>query len=211
MKVAGEYTFEASQAVVWQALQDPAVIASVMPGCEKLELVGENQYEGVLNIKIGPVQGRFKGKIRLEDIVEPDSYIMHVDGRGAPGFVKAAANVALATAGDGTRMTYDSDAQVGGRLASVGQRLIDSSAKAIIKQSLDGLNQVMVARAASAGSAGASDGDGEAEPVSIEAPSQAEFAANIAKEVAKDLLPGGPVVWIVAAVALLAMLYFVLR
>ncbi len=213
MKVAGEYTFEAPQAVVWEALQDPAVIASVMPGCEKLELVGENRYEGVLNIKIGPVQGRFKGKIRLEDIVEPDSYTMHVDGRGAPGFVRAAANVLLASAGDGTRMTYDSDAQVGGRLASVGQRLIDSSAKAIIKQSLDGLNQLMAARAATSNGAGegAGDSDAEAEPIAIEAPSQAEFAANIAKEVAKDLLPGGPVVWIAAALALLAILYFVLR
>ncbi len=212
MKVAGDYTFEAPQALVWEALQDPTVIASVMPGCEKLELIGENQYEGVLNIKIGPVQGMFKGKIKLEDIVEPDSYVMHVDGRVAPGFVKAKANVSLAADGDGTKMTYDSDAQVGGRLASVGQRLLDSSAKAIIKQSLDGLNGVMVTRAAAA--AGDSTGDGESvaeEPAPIEAPSQAEFAANIAKEVAKDLLPGGALVWIAGALALIAILYFVLR
>ena len=124
----------------------PEVLAATMPGCERLELAGENQYEGDLNIKVGPVQGLFKGKIELEDIDPPNGYKMNVDGRGAPGFVKATAFVALAAEGQQTRMSYNGDAQVGGRIASVGQRLLDSSAKAIIKQSLEGLNGTLKAR-----------------------------------------------------------------
>jgi hypothetical protein len=93
--------------------------------------------------------------------------------------------LSLTSAGDKTEVHYEGDAQIGGKLASVGQRLMDSSTKAIIKQSLDGLNAAVVSRvAAQAGGEAAAD-----EPLEIEAPSQAEFAANVAKEVAKDLAP----------------------
>ena len=206
MKIAGEYSFEAPQAMVYEGLQDPEVLTAVMPGCEKLEKVGENEYEGTLNIKIGPVQGKFKGKVRLENPREPEGYTMHVDGRGAPGFVKAKAEIELAAEGDGTKMTYDSDAQVGGRIASVGQRLIDSSAKAIIKQSLDGLNATMKARLAeqSGDEEAAAEARAEAAP-----PSQTEFAATVAKEVAKDLVPK-PVLIVLVILLILALLYFLL-
>ncbi|MCG8459762.1 MAG: carbon monoxide dehydrogenase subunit G, partial [Holophagales bacterium] len=179
MKVTGEYTFDAPRDLVWDALFDPEILASVMPGCEKLELVDENVYEGVLKIKVGPVQGKFNAKVTLSDIQAPDSYLMEVDGRGAPGFVKANAKVSLEGDDEKSVLKYDSDAKVGGRIATVGQRLLDSSAKAITKQSLDGLAKVIESRAA------AEEGE-EAPP--IEAPSQAEFAANVAKEVAKDMV-----------------------
>jgi carbon monoxide dehydrogenase subunit G len=184
MKIGGEYPFDGPQDLVWQTLLDPTVLASVLPGCEKLDLVGENEYEGALNIKVGPVQGTFMGKVKLENIQPPDSYTMKVDGRGAPGFVKATGNLSLSPEGPQTVMTYDGDAQVGGRLASVGQRLMESSAKAIIKQSLDGLNASVQARATVAAS-----GDETPVPTPVQTPSQAEFAATIAKEVAKDLVP----------------------
>ena len=200
MKIAGEYTFDAPRDLVWEALFDPEILASVMPGCEKLELVGENSYEGVLKIKVGPVQGKFNGKVTLSDIQAPDSYHMEVDGRGAPGFVKADAQVTLAEDGDKTVLKYDSDAKVGGRIATVGQRLLDSSAKAITKQSLEGLSNVIESRA--------SADEGE-EPAPIEKPSQAEFAANVAKEVAQDLVPK-PVLYggLAAIVALVLYLLF---
>ncbi|MDH5588786.1 MAG: carbon monoxide dehydrogenase subunit G [Gemmatimonadota bacterium] len=184
MKVGGEYTFEGPQQMVWETLLDPTVLASVLPGCEKLELVGEDEYEGALKIKVGPVQGQFMGKVKLEDIQPPDSYTMQVDGRGAPGFVKATGHLKLQADGANTQVTYEGEAQVGGRLASVGQRLMESSAKAIIKQSLDGLNAAVKSR----GSAAAAGVDAPPPP-KVEAPSQAEFAATIAKEVAKDLIP----------------------
>jgi uncharacterized protein len=138
MKLAGEYTFDASIQEVWDALFDPQVLAAVMPGCEKLELVN-GSYLGDINVKVGPIQGKFSGKVDLSDMVEPTSYKMVVDGKGSTGFVKATASIKLEAAGDKTKVTYDSDAQVGGKIASVGQRLIETSAKAIVKQSLEGL------------------------------------------------------------------------
>jgi len=184
MKVAGDYTFDGPAELVWETLLDPEVLASVLPGCEKLDLVGENEYEGELNIKIGPVQGQFVGKVKLEDIEPPTAYTMQVDGRGAPGFVKATGHLRLDPSGARTTVSYEGDAQVGGRLASVGQRLVESSAKAIIKQSLDGLNESVKARGARPGDEGTVDA-----PARPARPSQSEFAANVAKEVVKDVLP----------------------
>lgn len=139
MKLAGEYTFDAGVQDVWDALFDPQVLAAVMPGCEKLELDEHGSFLGELKVKVGPIQGKFSGKVDLSDKVEPKSYKMTVDGRGAQGFVKATASIELVAEGDKTKVVYDSDAQVGGKIASVGQRLVETSAKAIVKQSLEGL------------------------------------------------------------------------
>ncbi len=209
MKVAGDYLFDAPRHEVWTALQDPEVLAATMPGCDKLELVGENEYDGALNIKVGPVQGKFQGKIRLEDIDPPNGYTMQVDGKGAPGFVRATAKIRLAAEGVKTRLEYDGDAQVGGRVASVGQRLLDSSAKAIIRQSLEGLNATLQARAEAALRP---DAPTEVMPT-MKAPSQAEFAARVAKEVAKDLVPKPVRIAVAVLVLLLVLLalYYLLR
>lgn len=189
MKVAGSYTFEAPQETVWEALQNPTVLTSVLPGCESLEEVGENTYEGELNIKVGPVQGKFKGRVEMRDLVPPKSFELGINGQGSSGFVKATAKVGLEGTGESTVMHYDSDAQVGGRIASVGQRLLDSSARAIIQQSLDGLHELMKASTARPAEAGeAAPGVAEA-AASYRAPSQAEFAAKVAREVAKDVIP----------------------
>jgi carbon monoxide dehydrogenase subunit G len=202
VKLAGDYKFEAPVAEVWKALLDPVVLAAVMPGCEKLELV-DGAYVGELNIKVGPVQGKFQGKVILSDVEEEQGYTMTVDGRGAPGFVKAKAAVKLTPVGDETTMEYDADAQVGGRIASVGQRLIDSSAKAIIKESLEGLNANVKARANVA----------EGEEAEVIQASQAEFATKVAKEVAKDLVPP-PVrtaLIVLALVGIGALIYLLIR
>jgi len=147
MKLEGDYVFDATVPEVWSALFDPVILAAVMPGCEKLELV-DGQYVGEIKVKVGPIQGKFTGKVDLKDKVEPESYTMIVDGRGAPGFVKATAAVKLAAEGERTRVFYDTDAQVGGKIASVGQRLLDASARAIVAQSLEGLHANIKLRAA---------------------------------------------------------------
>ncbi|MEZ4510733.1 MAG: carbon monoxide dehydrogenase subunit G [Chloroflexota bacterium] len=197
MKVDGEYTFDAPQDLVWQALRDPDVLGSVMPGGEGIAEIGENEYEGELKIKVGPVQGKFKGNIKLLDIVAPESYRMEVDGKGAPGFVKATGNLKLTGQGEQTHMVYDGDAQVGGRIASVGQRLMDTSAKAIIRQTLEALNEYLKVQAAAQAAAQAANAP-EAEVAAAVAqapvpeyvpPSQAQLAANVAKDVASDLIP----------------------
>lgn len=225
MKIAGDYLFEGPQDVVWEALMDPDVLCSVLPGCDKLERVGEDEYEGALEIKIGPVQGAFKGKVKLSDIVKPDSYTMRVDGQGASGFVNATGHLKLRPENGRTHVDYEGDAQVGGRLAAVGQRLVESSAKAIIKQSLDGLNEAVKTRGGAGG--GASGGEavestsgsdapsgsdgGSEQPGARTAPkrpSQAQFATNVAREVAADMIPA-PVRWGLGIVALAAILYFI--
>ncbi len=147
MKLEGDYVFDASVPEVWSALFDPVILAAVMPGCEKLDLV-DGQYVGEIKVKVGPIQGKFTGKVDLKDKVEPESYTMIVDGRGAPGFVKATAAVKLAAEGERTRVFYDTDAQIGGKIASVGQRLLDASARAIVAQSLEGLHANIKLRAA---------------------------------------------------------------
>ena len=147
MKLEGDYLFEATVPDVWSALFDPVILAAVMPGCEKLDLV-DGQYVGEIKVKVGPIQGKFTGKVDLKDKIEPQSYTMIVDGRGAPGFVKATAAVKLAPEGERTRVFYDTDAQVGGKIASVGQRLLDASARAIVAQSLEGLHANIKLRAA---------------------------------------------------------------
>ena len=234
MKIAGDYTFEAPRDLVWEALNDPNVLAQIMPGCEKLVQLGENEYEGALNIKVGPVQGVFQGLIKLTDISAPESYKMQVDGKGASGFVKGVGAVVLEDQGDTTLMHYDGDAQVGGRIASVGQRLIDSSAKSIIKQSLEGLHQYIKAKNAvveAAKAAAALDKTGGAdaisteeaaaarqaavaaavaavEPPKIAAPSQRQVSTNVAKDVARDVVQDNRTL-IYAVVAIIVIILLV--
>jgi carbon monoxide dehydrogenase subunit G len=180
MKLQGDYVFDAPVIEVWKALFDPVVLAAVMPGCEKLELVN-GQYVGDLNIKVGPVQGKFSGKVDLLNIVEPSSYTMNIDGRGAPGFVKATAAVKLEKEGETqTRMTYDADAQVGGKIASVGQRLLEASSRAITKQSLEGLNENIKIRAAAAAAAA---------PAAPVEPAPKEIVAAPAETKAEEAVP----------------------
>ena len=149
MRLEGTYLFAAPRAAVWEALMDPAVLAGALPGGEQMEQTGENQYRAVMNVKVGPVQGRFEGKILLEDLVAPQGYLMKVDGQGAPGFLAGEGRLALEEAdGGGTLLRYAGDVTVGGRIAGVGQRLIESTAKSITRQGLQALDQTIAARMA---------------------------------------------------------------
>jgi carbon monoxide dehydrogenase subunit G len=185
MKIEGSYPFAAPRDVLWPMLLDPATLANVMPGCEKLETVGENQFQGILKIKVGPVQGKFQGEVTLADIQTPHSYNFFIDGKGAPGFVKGSGSLRLEADGDMTLLHYSGDAQVGGRLASVGQRLLDTSANAIIRQSLEGLGQQVQARMMADASSELGMGDA---PVPPAPPSQAAFAAGVAKNLVEEYL-----------------------
>lgn len=192
MKLEGTYTFDAPRDVVWEALLDPDVLAKVLPGCEKLEQIGENQYQGAIKIRVGPVQGKFQGKVTLTDIAAPNTYRMIVDGKGAPGFMKGEGQVELQAENGATVMAYTGEAQVGGRIASVGQRLLDSSAKALTKQSLDGLNKQIQARLQAETTPAHSSTTSQATPApqpAAEAPSEMEFAFGVAKNMVEDLVP----------------------
>lgn len=179
MKLEGDYLFEAGIQDVWEAILDPEVLAATMPGCEKLDLV-DGAYVGKLKVKVGPVQGKFDGKVTLEDVRELEGYKVLVDGRGPAGFVNATANVALAKEGEGTRIQYDADAKVGGKIASVGQRLVEASAKAIIAQSLEGLHENIKIRVAHAAEHAAAPAAPEPEPEPAE-PADADVPADEAE------------------------------
>ncbi len=214
MKLAGDYKFESKVDEVWDALFDPAVLAAVLPGCEKLELV-DGIYLGEMKIKVGPVQGNFAGKVGLSNIDKLHSYTMDVDGRGAPGFVKAVANVHVEADGDGTRVTYDADAQVGGKIASVGQRLLDTSARAIVRQSLDGLRDNIRLRADAYRAHHAGDADHVATPAPPAQPAYkraeaSQLAKAVTKEVAKTFVLMPAVIVLLVALAGL-VIYFVVR
>ena len=196
MNLEGSYTFEAPQKEVWKALLDPDVLAKTLPGCEKLEQIGDNEYKGMIKIKVGPVQGKFEGVVTLTNLQEPDSYQMTVDGKGAPGFMKGEGNVRLEGQGDSTVMHYEGQAQVGGRIASVGQRLLDSSAKALTRQSLENIHTQIKARVQqsekpSSQDNGATAAANPAQPpqAQLTEPSQTEFAIGVAKEMLDDLVP----------------------
>ncbi len=193
MKIEGQHTFEAPRELVWQTVLDPDVLAAVLPGCEDFKEVGENEFTGTLKIKVGPVQGKFKGTVALTDLVEPSSYNMRIQGKGAPGFVDGKGQLRLEDDGGSTVLHYEVDAKVGGRIASVGQRLLDSSSKVITRQALEGLDQQVTAKAAAAGA-----GNGEEPPPPIEAPSQTEFAAEFTKGMVDELVPKKSRPWLAA-------------
>ncbi|MFQ5399801.1 MAG: carbon monoxide dehydrogenase subunit G [Anaerolineae bacterium] len=184
MKIEGTHTFAAPRDTVWPMLMDPEVLASVMPGCEKLEQFGENQYKGILKIRVGPVQGKFNGVVTLSEISEPGSFRLSVDGKGAPGFVKGSGVLHLESDGSTTLLRYEGEAQVGGRIASVGQRLLDTSARAIIRQSLDGLEQQVQARMGPESAEG-----GTAAAAAVAPPSQTQFAAGVVRNMLAELIP----------------------
>lgn len=130
MTMTGEVQLPASREVVWDKLNDPAVLKACIPGCEDLTKSGDNQFEAVAKMKVGPVSARFKGKVTLTDLDPPNGYRISGEGEGGvAGFAKGGATVALAEQEGGTLLTYNVEAQIGGKLAQLGQRLINGAAK----------------------------------------------------------------------------------
>ncbi|PLQ02263.1 CoxG family protein [Cupriavidus pauculus] len=118
------------QQVAWEALNDIALLKQCIPGCESIEPDGENAYQLALTAAVGPVKARFKGRMALQDIQAPDSYTIQFDGQGgAAGFGKGSATVTLTPEGDETLLTYAVKAQVGGKIAQIGSRLVDAAAR----------------------------------------------------------------------------------
>src|SRR6476619_8592918 len=122
------------------------VLARIVPGCERLEQTGENEYVGTVKIGIQSIKGTYNGKIRLEDIQPPHHYKLVASGRSASGVVDGSGTVDLAEQDGKTVLTYGGDAQIGGTLASVGQRLIEGASKQMINQSLKALVEQINAR-----------------------------------------------------------------
>jgi carbon monoxide dehydrogenase subunit G len=130
MVMSGEQQLAAPREKVWGMLNDPAVLKACIPGCESLDVIGENEFQAVATNKIGPVKARFKGKVRLTDLDPPNGYKISGEGDGGvAGFAKGGASVKLADKDGGTLLTYNVEAQIGGKLAQLGQRLVNGAAK----------------------------------------------------------------------------------
>ena len=175
MKIEGEHVFNGPRQEVWQMFYDPAILSSAVPGMEKLEMAADGGYVGIMNVRVGPVSGKFDVKLSLSDINEPESLTLTVDAKGAPGFVKGVGKVHFIETQEGTTIQqYDGDVNIGGALASVGQRMIDSVAKSIIRTAFETLDKALEARL---------EAKKTGKEVNFTPPTTNEFAADVAKEV----------------------------
>jgi carbon monoxide dehydrogenase subunit G len=135
LEMTGEYVLPVDRNTVWQALNDPAILKRAIPGCEQLEKNSDTEFAAVVLSKIGPVKARFKGKVRLEDLNPPTSYRIVGEGEGGiAGFAKGGATVELSDGNGGTVLSYRAEAQVGGKLAQLGQRLLAGTARKMADQ-----------------------------------------------------------------------------
>ncbi len=180
MNVEGTYSFAAKRDEVWASILDPEVLSKTLPGVEELKQTDENEFWTKMKIRIGPVQGVFSGTVKLSKLEAPTSLHLVIDGKGAPGFVKGEGDLRFEEDGQSTVLNYTGEAQVGGRIASVGQRLMESSTQALISQSLKSLDTIITARV---------QGAELGEIPDVEAPSELAFAAGVTSKMIKDLIP----------------------
>jgi uncharacterized protein len=129
VKVTGIATLKATPQQVWEAFHDPDVLTRTLPGCESLEAVGEDRYRLTLSAGVAAIRGRYDGEVALSDQQHPDRFVLHAWGAGVPGTVSTDVRVRLAPAGEGTELSYDADAVVGGPIGGVGQRMLTGVSK----------------------------------------------------------------------------------
>ena len=151
MHIEGSYDFDFERELVWDVLMDMEVLGSIIPGSKGLEAIGENKYQSKLSVRVGPVNGKFEAQFELTDVNEPESYRLIVAGKGPAGHVNGEGTIRLARENGLTVMYYAGDARIGGKIAAVGQRLLDVAAKQIAKQSLKKLSKQVELRLETAG------------------------------------------------------------
>lgn len=188
MELKGERLLPAPIDTVWAGLNDPEVLKACIAGCESLERTGDDAFQALVAVRVGPVAAKFKGNLKMTDVKPPTSYTIHFDGQGGvAGFGKGSADVQLASEAGGTKLSYVARAQVGGKMAQVGSRLIDAAAGKITEDFFAAFEARV-------------------------APPPAEGGVAVA-EAAPAAAAGGNkmVVWIVAAVVVIAAIYFFTR
>jgi hypothetical protein len=152
MILNGTFTFAGPRAVVWELLQDPAVLARALPGTDTLELDGPDRFKGVMKVSIGPVTAaRFDVTVTLTDVVPPDRFVMKIDGKGGVGHARGTSTIELADDPAGTLMTYSANIQIGGTIAAIGQRMVESVGKTMTAEALASLDREVRARLAAGG------------------------------------------------------------
>ena len=209
MDMTGEYRVAAPRQKVWEALNDPDILKQCIPGCETIQKNSPTEMTATVRAKVGPVSARFGGKVTLSDLDPPNGYRISGEGTGGPaGFAKGGATVKLTDDGDATKLSYSVEANVGGKLAQIGSRLIDATARQMAEQFFAKFAAIVGASAAPSA------------PASV-APAAATAPAAVATTTASAPPPSSappasgrlsPMVWVaILAAAVAALLYFFTR
>ena len=148
MKIEGSADIPAARDKVWAAFLDPAILAQALPGCEKLEAIGPNEYKATMKVGVAAIKGTFEGKVKLSDLEPPNRYRMAVEGSGGPGFVRGEAGMQMSDVDGGTKVSYDADVQVGGLIASVGQRMLGGVTKMMLDQFFTKMTELLTSKPA---------------------------------------------------------------
>lgn len=169
MELSGSQVIKAPRGEVWDALNDPEILAASIPGCQSLEKTSDTEFNAVVKAKVGPVKATFKGDVQLSEISAPESYLLSGEGKGgAAGFAKGSARIVLNETPEGTELSYDVTAKVGGKLAQLGARLVDGVSKKLsaeffdaFKNKVEGVEPEDEAQAESDGEPEGDDAEGE--------------------------------------------------
>ncbi len=191
MQMSGEYRIEANRDAVWAALNDPEVLKQAIPGCQEIDKTSDTEFAAKVKIKLGPVSAKFTGNVTLSDLDPPNGYTISGEGKGGPaGFAKGGAKVRLEADGAGTILSYEVDAQVGGKLAQIGSRLIDATAKKMAGDFFAKFAEVV----------------GESEAAAATGPAEAPAAAPPPRPTGAPSGGVRPIYWVLGLIAAVAIL-----
>jgi carbon monoxide dehydrogenase subunit G len=202
MDMTGEYRIPASREKVWAALNDPDTLKASLPGCESLEKISDQEFAAAVVAKVGPVKAKFNGNVTLSNLNPPESYTISGEGKGgAAGFAKGGADVRLVEEGAATILTYTAKADVGGKLAQLGSRLIDATAKKMADDFFENFRKQLTKPEAEAAP--------EAPPEA--APPPEAVPARVAQPEGFAGLAQNKFVWAAAAIVILMILVLLFR
>ena len=220
MDMSGEYIIPASRDAVWNALNDPEILRRCIPGCEEVEKTSDDSFAAKVTAKVGPVRAKFSGKVTLSDIDPPNGYTISGEGSGGPaGFAKGGARVALSDDPGGTKLSYTVDATVGGKLAQIGSRLIDSTARKMANDFFGKFAEIVAenGRTEAASAAPSPSDTDEVRAVGAGQEAEPEEAApdekgSVQPVKAENTKIGiSPIVWVSGIVAIVALLLFLFQ
>ncbi len=203
MQMTGEQRIAAPRQRVWEALNDPEILKASIPGCQSLEKEGDNRLNAVVEVKIGPIGARFKGTVELSDLDAPNGYTITGQGNGGiAGSAKGGAKVRLSDDGDGTLVSYEVDAEVGGRMAQLGGPIIDATAKQLAGKFFSKFGEVV------GGGAPATAAPATA-PTAAQPAATATAPATLAAAPSEPVAPAFPWTWVIAIFAAIIAGYLI--
>ena len=141
MNITGQHNVSAPRRRVWELLHDPDALQRMVPGCQSLEAESPTKFSATLAVGVGPIRGRFSGTVEIEDVVANESYKMTLNGQGPTGFVSGEGTITLSDDGDGTLVAVEADAQIGGTLAQIGSRMIQTAVRMLMGQFFEALSK----------------------------------------------------------------------